>query len=124
MNLHGLVASAIGAINPLVSVKIQVSTGYSTNADFSRSPSYAAGVTVQGQVQALEYNDIIQADSLQIQGVRRKLYINGEVDGLVRAENKGGDLVTLPDGTVWKVAMIAEAWPDWTCAIITLQDGS
>ena len=124
MNLHGLVAGVVGAVNPLVTVSIQISLGDTTNADGSTVPIYAPAIQVQAQIQALQYNDIVQADSLNVQGVRRKMYINGEVDGLVRAKNKGGDIVTLPDGSVWKVAMIAEAWPDWTAAIITLQNGS
>ena len=124
MNLHGIVANAIGAVNPLISVQIQVSTGSTTNADGSRTPAYAAPQTVSAQINALQYNDIVMADSLNIQGVRRKMYINGEVDGLVRSSNKGGDLVTFPNGTVWKVATVIEQWPDWCSVILTLQDGS
>ena len=124
MDLHGIVSGAVGAVNPFTVATIKVSTGYATNPDGSRNPAYAAPQTASVQLQALEYNDIIQADSLGIQGVRRKMYVKGEVDGLVRAGNKGGDLVTLGDGTVWKVAMIAEQWPNWCCAIITLQDGA
>lgn len=73
-------------------------------------------------MQALQYNDIIQLDALNIQGERRKIYINGEVDGLVRADKKGGDLITTPDGKVWKVAISLEQWPDWCCVAVTLQD--
>ena len=123
MNLHGIVSGVIGKINPFVTATIRVSTGYTTNADGSRTPTYTT-TTAQVQLQALAYDDIVQADSMQIQGVRRKMYVQGDVEGLVRADNRGGDLVTLPDGTVWKVAMVDEHWPDWTACIITLQDGS
>ena len=97
------------------------------NTSLARMPSttgYAPPATVMAQIQALSYNDIIQADNLNIQGVRRKMYIQGEVDGLVRPNNKGGDLVLLPDGSTWLVAMVDEHWPDWTAAIITLQNGA
>jgi len=47
-------------------------------------------------VDALTYKDIIQVDGLNLNGTRRAIYINGKVDGLVRPENKGGDLITLP----------------------------
>ena len=124
MNLHGIVSGAIGTVNPLVPVQIKVSTGYVTADDGTRLPGYAPPATVMAQIQALSYNDIIQADNLNIQGVRRKMYIQGEVDGLVRPNNKGGDLVLLPDGSTWLVAMVDEHWPDWTAAIITLQNGA
>lgn len=124
MDLNAIVAGAIGTVNPNAPVTIQVSTGYVTNADGSRSPSYAAPQMIAAQVQALSYGDIVHADGLGIQGTRRKLYIHGAVNGLVRAQNKGGDLVTLADGTVWKIALILEQWPDWASAIITLQDGA
>jgi hypothetical protein len=45
------------------------------------------------------------------------------VDGLVRVINKGGDLITLPDGSIWLVAQVLEQFPDWVSAAITLQDG-
>lgn len=124
MNLAGIVAGAIGVVNPPVTVTIQVSTGYTTNGDGSRAPAYAAPVSVSAQIQALEYNDIVQADGMSIQGTRRKMYVLGEVEGLVRVNRRGGDLVTLPDGTVWLVAMVLEHWADWTSCVITLQDGS
>lgn len=124
MNLHAIVAPLVGVINPMVNATVQVSTGYTTAADGSRVPAYAPPVTVKTQFQALQYNDIVQADALGVQGVRSKVYITGEVDGLVRAQGKGGDLITTPDGKVWKVAVVAENWPGWTCAIVTLQNNS
>ena len=124
MNLHSVVRGAIGVINPPLTISIQVSTGSTTNADGSRSPAYATTIPRRADVQPLQYTDIVQADGLSIQGVRRKIYIHGEVDGLVRADNKGGDLITLPDSSVWKVAVIAEQWPGWCAAICTLQDNS
>lgn len=124
MNLHGLVAPAVGAVNPLVTVTIKPSAGYTTAADGSRVPAYGPSITAQGQLQALQYNDIYQIDGLNLQGVRRKLYLNGNWNGVIRVDQKGGDLVVLPDGTVWLVAFVFEYWPDWCSLAITLQDGS
>ncbi len=123
MDLNALVSGAIGTVNPPLTVQIKISTGYVTGADGSRTPTYTTQ-SVSAQIQALTYNDIQQANGLNIQGVRRKMYVEGDVEGLVRADNKGGDLVTMPDGTVWKVALVTEHWPDWTSCIITLQDNS
>ena len=122
MNLHSIVSGAISAILPPQPLTIQISTGYITNADGSRSPSYAPSQTVSGFVQALQYNDIVQLDALSIQGERRKIYINGQVDGLVRVENKGGDLITDQNGNVWLVVLVTEYWPGWCSVAVTLQD--
>ena len=122
MNLHSIVSGAISAVLPPTNLTIQVSTGYTTNADGSRSPSYAPSQIKSGFVQALQYNDIVQLDALNIQGERRKIYINGQVDGLVRVENKGGDLITDQNGNVWLVALVTEYWPGWCSVAVTLQD--
>lgn len=122
MNLHQLVSGNIQAVNPYIQLIVQVSTGYTTNPEGSRVPAYAKSQIVFGDVQALQYSDIIQLDALNIQGERRKIYINGEVDGLIRVKNKGGDLITLPDGTVWLVALVLEYWANWVSVAVTLQD--
>lgn len=123
MNLHGIASGIVGAVNPPVPIVIKVSTGYTTAADGSRAPSYAAPVTVLGQVQALSYQDLAQMDGLNIQGEKRAVYINGRVDGLIREENKGGDIVTF-NGHTWLVVLVLEYWPDWCKFAITRQDGS
>lgn len=125
MNLHGIVASAVGAVNPQIPVSVQVSTGSTIGANGKRTPIYAAPVTVLGQVQALQFRDIQQMDALNLQGTRRAIYLRGRVDGLVRSENKGGDLITIAEGVnagVWLVAVMAEQWPDWCKALCTLQN--
>lgn len=122
MDLHGIVSGAVGVINPQVYVTVKVSTGYATATDGARVATYVVVPNVLAQVQPLEYGDIEQADALNIQGVRRKIYMRGALDGLVRSQEKGGDLVVMADGTTWKVALVTEHWPDWTAAIITLQN--
>lgn len=125
MNLHGIVAGAVDAVNPRIEISIQVSTGNTIIPGGKRVPTYAPAVTVRGQVQPLQYTDIQMLDALNIQGTRRAIYITGRVDGLIRSENKGGDLITIAEGVnagVWLVAVIAEQWPDWCKALCTLQD--
>lgn len=125
MNLHQIVSGAIGAVNPFITVTISSSTGYTTTPDGSRTPSYGPPVRTTAQRQPLQYNDIVQLDSLNIQGTRCKLYLNGNWQGLVRTDQKGGDLITMPDGSVWLVAVVAENWSEmdgWTSIICTLQE--
>lgn len=123
MNLHGIAAPAIGAVNPSVDVTVKISNGYTTDAAGARVPQYLPDQIVPAQIQALAFRDLMQLDGLNLQGTRRKIYFYGEVDGLVRATNKGGDLVIFPDGSVWLVAMVLEQWPDWCSVAVTLQDG-
>ncbi len=125
MNLHQIVAGAVAAINPGVRVTIMRSTGYTTAADGTRVPGYAAPVATTAQMQSLTYSDIQMLDGLNIQGERRALYLNGNWEGLVRSDQKGGDLITFPDGSVWLVAMVLENWAfrdGWVKIAITLQN--
>jgi hypothetical protein len=127
MNLHNVVRGHIGAVNPNMVVSVQVSTGYVTGLCGVRTPTYAPAVSVQAQVQPLEWPDLRQIDGLNLQGTKRVIYLNGEIDGLVRVTNQGGDLITFPDGTVWLIVQILEGFSQtagWTKALIVLQNGS
>jgi len=128
VNLQGITAGAVSAVNPFITGQIKASQGYATAADGSQQPGYANPVDVQLQVQALQYNDIVQLDGLNIQGDRRAVYLQGDWDGVIRADQKGGDLLMFPDrkgGPVrtWLVVFVFENWPDWTKVAVTLQDG-
>ena len=124
MNLHDVVKGNVGAINPRVQLSLQRSTGYATNPDGKRVPTYGAPIEIWGQVQALQFRDIQMMQSLTLQGTRKAIYLDGRWDGLVRNERKGGDLITFPDGSVWLIALVLENWRDWTKVAATLQDGS
>lgn len=192
MNLHGVASSVVSAVNPLMPVTCQISTGSTTNADGTRSPAYAtpgaftgsitgnlltvsaqsagtlqvgqtisgaglpsglvisalgtlantyvlnqsglsigseamtAALNLQAQIQPVTWKDIQQLEGLNISGIRWKAYLYGQVNGIVRAEKKGGDLIVVPAGPhagTWLVAEILESWPDWVLAAITLQNG-
>jgi hypothetical protein len=76
------------------------------------------------QVQDLSNNDLKQIEGLNLQGTKRTIFVKGFINGLIRATNDGGDIVTLQDGTVWIVSIATESWPDWCKVVVTLQDGS
>lgn len=127
VNLHGIASGMIAAVNPPIPVVVSVSTGSTLAAGGQRVPTYAPSVRVQGQVQPLQFRDIQQMDSLNVQGTRRAIYLYGQIDGLVRSENKGGDLIEVtagPNAGTYLVAIVAEAWPDWCKALCTLQDNA
>jgi hypothetical protein len=198
LNLHGIVAPVIGAVNPLIPVTAKISVGQADGDDGKVTPLYAtpgsfvgaisgttftissitAGVPQPGQtladltsallpgtsivsqltgptgglgtyevnqeqtvasetmttalnliaqVQPMTWRDIQNVDGLNLQGTRYKIYLYGEIDGLVRPERKGGDLIIIPSGRhagTYLVAQVLEQFPDWVSAACTLQNGA
>lgn len=127
MNLHAIVSGAIGVINPPILCVIQISTGYTIQADGTQTPNYQMFIDVPADVQALSYSDLMKIAGLNIQGTRRKIYLTGNFEGLNREAQKGGDLIQMPSlpgfsgPTTWLVAMVSEWWQDWCAVIVTLQ---
>jgi hypothetical protein len=92
------------------------------------SEAMATSLTLNAQIQPIAWKDLQQLEGLNIEGVRWKAFLNGQVDGLVRKERKGGDLIIIPKGNrhagQWLVAQVLEQWPDWVMAAITFQNAS
>lgn len=126
MDLHSIVSGAIGSVNPFVNGTIMVSLGNSQNpnGDGSLLPQYRAEPQRSMQVQELSERDIQMLEGLNIQSVQKAIYIPGQVRGLVRQINKGGDLIKFSDGTTWLVVEVLEQWPDWVKVAVTMQNGS
>ena len=132
MNLHGLVAGVIGAVNPRIWVSVQSSTGStfgsSANA-YTPQPTYAAPVTVLAQIQPIQWKDLQQLDGLNLQGTPIAMYLFGEILAIVRATGRGGDLITVPSGPYVGVYLVVQVLEDWAasgwCKVAcTLQNGS
>jgi len=129
MNLHAVAGPLVAAVNPTVLVTLRQSTGYTSGEDFSRTPTYNTLTNVPAQVQALQFNDLMQIQGLATQGLRRKVYLYGNFQGLVRGLQRGGDLLTLPDGSEWLVAYVFEHYGSgltgidgWCSCCATLQN--
>ena len=123
MNLHQIVAGAIGSVNPFVNAQVMVSTGYTTAADGSRTPTYSVATNVPVQIQALSAREIEHLDGLNIQNVTRSAYLNGDIEGLDRKFGLGGDLIVY-EGITWLVVQVMENWSDtagWTRVALTQQ---
>ena len=126
MNLHSLVSSVISAINPNSKITIQTSDGYTINPDGTPVPRFAPAYDAWAQVQELTTRDLRQLEALNVQGSMRTLYISGELDAIIRVSQKGGDLITLGDGSVWLTTSVLEQFyegttPNWVKVAITLQ---
>lgn len=123
LNLHGIVRSAISAVNPDIVVQVAISTGYTKDAAFKPVLTYAPPFTMAAQVQALTSTDLRKLDAMNVQGSMRTIYLSGALSGASRLKQTGGDLVTLPDGTVYLTTMVLEQWPDWCKVSVTQQVG-
>ncbi len=119
MNLRGIANSLTSTINPNVSGVFQVNTGFTTLPGGKRVPAYNS-VDVTVQLQELSSTDLKQVDAINIQGILRSAYLNGNFNGVNRPEQKGGDILMIGQEK-WLVVKVPELWPDWCKVIINLQ---
>ena len=127
MNLNALVAPIVAAINPWTCASFEQSLGSTTAPDGGRAPKYATAVAVSVQMQALGYKDLAQVAGLNQNGEKRAMYVDADWKGIDRPTARGGDLLTLPDGTVWLVVQVLENWHDtggWCKVAVTKQNNA
>jgi hypothetical protein len=122
VNLHAIAGPIVGVVNPNKTGNLYLSTGYTTGANGKQIPSYDPFEDVVMQVQALTGPELRQLDALNIEGTRRAVYLYGNVEGVNRPRNKGGDLLTF-DGETWLIVVVLEAWGDWCKVAVALQKG-
>lgn len=120
MNLAAVVAPVIGAVNPPVPGVLYRYTGATKNPDYTRTASYSqTPVTVQEQ--PLGPTDLRQLLAMNIQSVTRKAYLYGDIQGVNRASQLGGDMVSYSlAGTTryWLVTAVLETWDqDGWCSV-------
>jgi hypothetical protein len=123
VNLHQRVSGIIARVNPMQTITVRHSTVFTQAADYTRAPTYST-TTMLGQVQALTSAELAQVDGLNLQGEKLAIYVNGNLEGVSRPDNAGGDLITLPDASVWLVVLVDENWArtsGWTRAVIVRQ---
>lgn len=100
---------------------------YSLNNQQTVTPAVAmtTSLVLNGSVQPMTWRDLQQLDGVNVEGARWKIYLEGQVDGVVRPEKKGGDLVVISSGPhagTWLVGQVLEQFPNWVCAAIVLQN--
>lgn len=126
MNLRGMANGLTQGVNPNQTITWLQSAGYTTDATGKQIAAYAPVQYVQAQVQALSGGDLKHAELMNMQGVMRTVYLYGNVQGIVRADQAGGDLLQFPEvpggpARNWLVTQVVETWPDWAHVIVTLQ---
>lgn len=121
MNLNSIVSGAISAVNPKVEVTVRpAASGYTTAPSGKRTQNMSADLPTLAQLQPLDADEVKHMDSLNIQGVLKKAYLDGDWRGVMRVEQLGGDLVII-DGQTWRVVQVFEVWPDWCSVALCLQ---
>lgn len=124
MDIRSVANGVSSVVNDNMAVSVQASTGYTIGAGQRQVPSYAAPVSGFAQIQALDGVELKQLDGMNLEGVLKKIYLRGALAGVVRAQSKGGDKVTVASGPyagVWLTVKVLEAWPLWTSCAINLQ---
>lgn len=120
MDLRGIANNVSNSVNGNIPVTVLRSTGYTIGAGRKQVPTYAAPVSGFGQMQALDAKDLQQLDGLNIQGKIKAVYLYGELAGVIRPDQTGGDIVQI-DGKDWLVVKVLEGWSTWTKVACTLQ---
>ena len=123
MNLHRIVKSAIGAVNPFVSAEVRVSDGFEIGAGRKQVPKYLPAQTISIQLQPLSGKDLQHVDGLNLQGLCKAIHVDGNFYGANREKSIGGDLISV-GGETWLVIEPLELWPDWCRLLVQLQVGS
>lgn len=126
MRLRTIANGAIQGINRDQQIMWVQNIGYTTAPDGTRTPGQTS-TPVNANVQALSGTDLRHMDGLNIQGVMRSVYLYGDVEGIVRAQGRGGDMLQFPmtpgsDVQNWLVTQVMESWPHWCRVIVTLQN--
>lgn len=126
MNLRGLANSVTQNVNSNQTITLLRNTGYTTDANYNQVPTFET-LSGAAQIQSLGPKDLQHADYLNIQNVSRKVYLYGNWQGVVRANSKGGDILTFPqipggDNQNWKVVIVFETWSSWCSVGVVLQE--
>ena len=121
MNLHRIVSGAISAVNPMQTAVIHRSTGYTTDDSGKQVPTYAPLKAITCQIQPMTYGDLMMIDGLNIQGVKKKIYVNGHLDAIIRSRREGGDLIEFRNGETYLIVQVLEHWPSWTSVVVVMQ---
>ncbi|MEX9215660.1 hypothetical protein AB7W40_09995 [Providencia rettgeri] len=120
MNLRNIANTLTQGINPNLTIIGRRYKGYATGEGRRQIPEYYPDEQVVAQIQPLSDGELRHIDGLNLQGVVKCLYINGDYYGVNRTLKKGGDLFII-NGDTWLVVDPIELWADWSRVIICLQ---
>lgn len=125
IDVFGIANAAIQAVNEDIPAIWRRSNGYLIDDAGIQIPQYI-DTAIKVQSQAVSGDALAFTDGLDIQGVMRSVYMYGNVQGVVRSDERGGDLLMFPQipgnpNQTWKVVTVVETWPGWAHVIVVLQ---
>ena len=112
------------AINPNLSVIRYAYAGKTIAASGKPKATYAAGVPMTAQVQALTKKEVEHIDNMNLSPCDRAAYVNGQINAFDRVAQTGGDLLEF-EGRFWLVMAILEGWTTagWSKVALVQQNG-
>jgi hypothetical protein len=116
LNLRTIANQAIQPINPDIAITAYVPDGYDVDPGTLTQIPVFITETGFGNVQALDGDEIKQADKLNIQGTMRSVYLYGALAGVVRPDQQpSADLEFSHGGQSgrWNVFKVFETWQNW-----------
>jgi hypothetical protein len=125
-NLHAIAAPFAAIVTGADTAVWRESSGYTTAPGAKRVPAYVDHADTDIRVQALSGDELALVDSLNIQGLKRGVYVSAPVKPIDRASGQGGDLLVF-HGATWLVVAELEAWDnsEWCKVAVTKQiDGA
>lgn len=127
INLDFIANDAIQGINEDLTASLYKFKAYTTSGSGKRSATYETAVSAKVQCQGtFSAKELSQIAGLNIQGARQAVYIKGNWQGVIRADQTGGDKLSyadIPGGDVkdWLIVHILESWPDFTKVVVAQQ---
>ncbi|KZQ20253.1 hypothetical protein A3461_23575 [Enterobacter roggenkampii] len=120
MNLRQIANNAITSINPNIPAVLKKYAGEIICPGRKPTPSYLPDQNVTIQLQPISRGDMQHVDGLNIQGLAKVIYVNGNYFSVQREMEQGGDIFVI-NGEQWLVVEPVELWPDWCRLIAVLQ---
>jgi hypothetical protein len=119
LNLHGVASGVLDAVNPRIPAVLKASKGWTETPDGHRLPVLKPQNGMI-QVQGITAMELAHLSALNITGVLRKVYLDGDWNAIVRSTGQGGDLFSF-GGHDWLVVHVLETWPEWSAVIVSQQ---
>lgn len=120
MNLRQIANNAITSINPNIPAVLKKYAGETIGQGRKPTPTYQPDQNVTIQLQPISLGDMQHVDGLNIQGLAKVIYVNGNYFSVQREMEQGGDIFVI-NGEQWLVVEPVELWPDWCRLIVVLQ---
>lgn len=125
MNVRSMANAATSTVTRNTMATLVKNQGYTTDAAGHRTPLQQF-LPVRAQVQGVSANDLQHLDGMNVQGVMRSVHLHGDIGGVVRIDQKGGDTLLFAEvptaaPQTWLVVKVMETWQHWCRVIVVMQ---